>query len=106
MVKYISIGYGCNVKHQIDKHMGNCETLFFDNLMTDMKSVIEIFECKEIDELLYFENIGIKNPERKVNDKHITVALKSLSNCVSIHDVPYHYSNEDISDFIEKYKRR
>jgi predicted ATP-dependent protease len=86
MPEFISIGTACNVKHQIDKHCGKKNTLFFDWLMTDMKSVITIISSN-IDTIL--ENV-VKEPDG--------IYIKSLSYCVAIHD--------SMDDFVEKYNRR
>jgi hypothetical protein len=56
-MKYISIGKSCSVKHQIDKHKHKDETLFFDWLITSMKSVIEILVCPDINNILCVDNI-------------------------------------------------
>ena len=54
MSVFISIGYVCNVKYQIDKYRDKKETLFFDYLMTHMDSVISILSCKNIDDILNY----------------------------------------------------
>jgi hypothetical protein len=106
-MKYISIGRICNVKHQIDKHKhkNDNETLFFDWLLTSMNSVIEILSCKDINNILYFDNI-----QRYINKPYYgdnsCIVIKSLDLCVSIHDLLRDYSDNDILDFINKYKRR
>ena len=86
MSEFISIGTACNVKHQIDKHYGKKNTLFFDWLMTDIKSVVSIL-TSNID--LILENVA-KEPDG--------IKFKSLSYCVAIHD--------SMDDFVDKYKRR
>ena len=104
---YISIGNKCNIKHQIDKHKGLKETLFFDWLETDMNSVISILACNDIQEILYFENIFrdpmIPNIAEKTKSR---VELKSLTKCVFVHDLPINMKDQDVYEFIEKYKRR
>ena len=106
-MKYISIGHRCYVKYNIDKYKGKCETLFFDWLMTSMKSVIEILGCHDINNILYFDNIirDIKYPFN-IEDKNARVIIKSLDLCVSVHDLPGNYTDKDILDFIIKYKKR
>jgi hypothetical protein len=102
---YISIGCACNVKYQIDKHKHKLETLFFDWLMTSMKSVIEILGCDDINNILYFDNI-IRDQDNPFWDGHSRIIIRSLDYCVSIHDILCDFTDKDILDFIEKYKRR
>ncbi len=62
---FISIGNACNVKYQIDKNTTKKETLFFDWLMTDMQSVVKVFEhYNNIDEILNLSTVkqDINNP--------------------------------------------
>lgn len=104
-MKYISIGNACPVKYNIDKYRGKSETLFFDWLMTSMNSIIDILGCDNIDNILYFDNIirDINNPYKDENSR---IIIKSLDFCVSIHDLPINYTDNDILGFIYKYKRR
>jgi hypothetical protein len=102
---YISIGYACNVKHQIDKHKHKIETLFFDWLITSINSVIEILKCDDINQILYFDNI-IRDPCKPFNSNNSCVIIKSLNGCLSIHDIPLEFTDKDILEFIDKYKRR
>jgi hypothetical protein len=102
---YISIGTACNVKYQINKHKHKLETLFFDWLITSMTSVIEILSCDDIDKILYFDNItrDKNNPFHTDNSRMI---IKSLNCCASIHDIKREFTDNDILQFIDKYKRR
>jgi hypothetical protein len=104
-MKYISIGSACSVKYNIDKYRHKNKTLFFDWLMTDMNSVIKILECNNINDILYFDNISrdVDCPYFFNNSK---IVIKSLPYCVSIHDLPIKYTDNDILNFIEKYRRR
>lgn len=103
---YISIGESCAVKYQIDKHKHKIETLFFDRLITSMKSVIEILSCNDINKILYYDNIirDANNPIHQCNMSRILI--KSLDKCISIHDINPEYIDSDIFEFIDKYKRR
>jgi hypothetical protein len=96
-MRYISIGDACNIKHQIDKHKGGSETLFFDWLLTDIESVIKILSCDNITHILNFDNI-IKNSSK--------ITIKSLSYCESVHEDPNDLSDTAILNFIDKYTRR
>ena len=104
-MKYISIGYKCSVKYNIDKYRGASETLFFDRLMTSMDSVIEILNCNNINNILYSDNIvrDLNNPYHYNNSR---IVIKSLNWCVSIHDLSKNYTDNDVLDFIDKYSRR
>ncbi len=111
-MKYISIGYACSVKYNIDKYRGESETLFFDWLMTSMDSVIEILNCNNINNILYSDNIvrDLNNPHHCTNSNcnctNSRIVIKSLNWCVSIHDLSKNYTDNDVLDFIDKYSRR
>ena len=103
---FISIGAACNIKYQLDLIFGKKETLFFDWLMTDMTSVIEIFNnYNDITKLLYYDNV-IQNPKNPSHNKKACIIIKSLSLCESMHDIDLNVTQQKIYDFIEKYKRR
>ena len=108
---FISIGRGCMVKYQINKQIGSTPTLFFDWLITDMDSVIEIFNnysCGNINELLSCKNVAQCSKSPIHNNKHarIFIGPDFLPCCISIHDVNSIYTDADICNFVEKYKRR
>lgn len=106
MVNFISIGQTCCVKYQIDKCIGEKETLFFDWLMTDMRSVIKVFRhYNNIGNLLYYENI-VHNQQNKICEDKSRMLIKSLPLCESYHDIKIDFDDKDIYEFIEKYKRR
>lgn len=103
---FISIGKACNVRHQIEKYRGIERTLFFDWLMTDMTSVNLILDnYKNIDNILNFD--VIKRCEKyPFHNQNSRILISSVPYCVSIHDINKDYTDKDILDFIEKYKRR
>jgi hypothetical protein len=103
-MEYISIGGKCNVKYQIKKHTRHRETLFFDWLGTDMDTVILVLQCKNINEILTYDNI-IKDPKPGL-DSSLRISIKSLPYCVSIHDFKLDFSDKEINNFLHKYKRR
>jgi hypothetical protein len=104
---YISIGNACNMIYQINKHIGKKETLFFDNLLICVDSIISILSSFEnIDKILYFENVIQKPYDSTFNGVKSKMIIKSLPFCEFIHDVKIGFTNEDILEFIEKYKRR
>ncbi len=102
---YISIGTACNVKYQIDRCKGKSETLFFDWLMTSMSSVIEILSCDDITKILYVDNC-IRDPDEPFHSNNSRILVKSLDFCVSIHDLKREFNDNDLNEFIDKYKRR
>lgn len=107
MTTFLSIGENCCVKHQIDKHKGSKETLFFDWLGTDMNSVISILETMDINKILFFDNIFRDSTKPNSKDgKNARVNIKSLTKCVFVHDLPIIIKDQDVYEFIEKYKRR
>ena len=93
---FISIGYKCDVKYNIDKFIGEKPTFFFDWLMTDMRSVNTILGSNNIDNILNFENI-IQNPKNPRHGNNSVMNIKSLSFCQSLHDVPFKYIKSDLS---------
>ena len=102
---YISIGDACTVKHQIDKHKGKKETLFFDWLMTSMTSVIEVLGCEDIRTILQFDNI-VRDTKTPYHRDMSRMIIQSLNYCVSIHDLKKWYNDTHIHEFIDKYTRR
>jgi hypothetical protein len=102
---FISIGSACNVKSQIDKYTGGSETLFFDWLMTDMDSVISVLNSDNIDKILNINNI-VRDEKNPIHGKNSRILIKSLSCCVSIHDIGIDVTRNSIIEFINKYKRR
>ncbi len=104
-MQFISIGGKCNVKHQINKHIKEVETLFFDWLGTDMDTVIAVLQCNNINNILTYDNI-IQDPNSNPNSSGLRILIKSLPYCVSVHDFKRDFSNKEINNFLHKYKRR
>jgi hypothetical protein len=100
-MRFISIGGRCNVTYQIRKYSKNQETLFFDWLGIDMDSVIQLLQCKNIADILYYDNIMNKSQNLKPR-----IILKTLPKCVFIHDLSNNYNDHDVYTFLEKYKKR
>mgnify|MGYP001421359118 CR=1 FL=1 len=101
-IKLISFGSECDVRYQISKYLNiNEETDFFDWLICDIDSVIDIL-TKDINKLFTFPNIKLIGYK---NNKSI-VKLFNTSKLISMHDLPIKYSFNDIYEFILKYKRR
>jgi len=86
--------------------IGKKPTLFFDWLITDIKSVTKILlNYNNIDSILNKNNI-VKNPNIPIHDNCSRVLFNNLSLCESVHDLKISYDDTDIEKFIIKYKRR
>ena len=96
--KFISLGSNCSIKYNLDLHIGKEQTLFFDWLITDMKSVNQLLSCTNIDEI-----ININSIERiggNSNKNFSKVSITNLSKCISMHDLSLRYDNNEAIDFI------
>jgi hypothetical protein len=102
---FISLGPACNVKWAIDTFIGSKETLFFDWMMTNLKSVTQIIGCEDITKVISYETVT-QNPDKPHHSGHACMLINSVDYCESIHDVPSNFSDNDIEDFIAKYRRR
>jgi Putative papain-like cysteine peptidase (DUF1796) len=102
---YISIGNACNAKMAIQKHRGHSETLFFDWLMTDMRSVLDILKCENIEDILQPKNI-VQDAKIPVHQKNARIRIEPLPYCISIHDLAIEYTETDVLQMIEKYTKR
>jgi hypothetical protein len=108
----ISLGNTCSTRYNIQKFIETTQnisypypTLFFDWLLIDFNSVCTLFEnYSKINNLLNIDYVYKANNHPTTNKSRIEI--KSLSYCVSIHDVKIEYTNEDLLLFIEKYKNR
>ena len=102
--KFISLGNNCSIKYNLDIHIGKGETLFFDWLLTDMNSVNKLLSCINIDEVI---NINSINRIGGNSYKNLSkVSFTTLNKCISMHDLPLKYDNNEVSDFVKKYKQR
>lgn len=102
--KFISLGSNCSIKHNLDLFIGKKQTLFFDWLITDMKSVNQLLSCINIDEI-----INVNSIKRIGGNSHKNlskVSITTLSKCISIHDLSLSYDNNEAIDFVRKYKQR
>lgn len=99
----MSLGGACNVKYQIDQHTRHSQpTLFFDWLMTSFETVIEVMSETHIENKLHPGTVV----KTGVHHRNATVAISSLHDCVSIHDLPVEYSSENVRAFLDTYIRR
>ena len=102
-MQLISLGRACVTKIQIEKYnnnneIRNKETNIFDFIISSFNSVLEILNTNNIDIIFNKDNI-------KYNIKN-DIELKFPNYFISIHDIPENYTENDIDEFINKYKRR
>ena len=106
----ISLGRNCTVKGQINTYLRKKKqsqpTYFFDWLMSDFTTVCQILDSN-IDQILKREFI-VENQQQPShnNGKNARLIVNSVQRFESIHDVPANYSENDIDQFRQKYKRR
>lgn len=106
-MKVISLGSVCHVKFNIDRLFKQEETLFFDRLITDFKSVLYILKNINNEELITKQKFTCENiyMTKKNSDCHKIehIDLKMIS----LHDFPSNiYYMECMDNFILKYNRR
>jgi len=103
-IRYISLGASCATIHQINKHIGNKKTLFFDWLIVDQ--LIDIIDLlnnhSSIDKIINDQSITILE---EIGDKR-KVKFNKLKNLFSVHDLPKDYTSSDIIRFVNKTKQR
>lgn len=102
-MQFISIGNKCNTRYQINKHKTQNETLFFDWLSTDMDTVILVLQCKNMD-IILTHNAIVLNPSS--TNRSPKILINSLPYCISVHYLNSKFTDKDINDFINKYKRK
>jgi len=101
-MKFVSLGSFCSVRGNIDlySNQDKSETLFFDWLWGRYEGLIFFIESKEFEEFeLTKDNLQIVGS----NPPYCSVYLKDL---YSIHDLPLEYTDQDIHNFLSKYRRR
>lgn len=100
---YISVGNGCNMAYQINRHKGKKETLFFDWVVVNFNSVIKVLNKHDsIDEILHADAI------KKIGEgeSKSLVSVETLDLFHAPHDISIDFSKEEVEQFIAKYKRR
>ena len=102
---YISLGSACFMSYQIRRYREIKETLFFDWVVVDFDSVIKVIEKHEsIDDIL---NLGsIKKVGKSDHENKSLVSVDTLSRFYSPHDISIDFSDEEVLQFIDRYKRR
>ena len=127
-MKYISLGRHCDVVYNIKKNIDDSvPTQFFDWVRTDFKCVLDILKLErtepeallEVSETGFYSIFNIENiiidDKTFAIDKQIGVTLKNFENKQNTllfrHDIPLKEYNDaelnnQITEFITKYKRR
>ncbi len=102
---FISIGSNCSTRSHIQKY-NNADsqiTLFFDWLIVDIESVIELFKHYK-DFNSYFSKSHIVHIRDANSRAH--VKFTKVPTCEFLHDLTPNYTPKKLDEFIEKYKRR
>jgi hypothetical protein len=104
-INYISLGASCSTIYQINKFIGNKQTLFFDWLLSELfEDVIELFKNHDsIDDFLNSRDITIL--EEKSGHTH-KIQFNKFQNLYSLHDLSENYTDNDILIFVNKTKKR
>jgi hypothetical protein len=108
-MKIISLGYGCQVKFNIDRLFKEEETNFFDWLITDFKSVLYILQNIHNKNLITSSNFTdqeVFKPGKSWFEPFHKIECVNFK-MISVHDFPsnIHYMDY-MNEFISKYKRR
>ena len=107
-MKIISLGHACQVKFNIDRLFKHEETNFFDNLITDFKSVLYILKNINSEEVITkskFTDKEVFKPGESWTGSHKIEHVDFKM--ISAHDIPCdrdYMGNMD--EFILKYNRR
>ena len=104
-MEYISIGFGCNVKYQINQHVQQKETDFFDWLKTSMCTVNEIIKADDISKEFSVDNFR-HNEKSPTHSGKAWLINNTYNQLESIHDVNAEYNISDLHVFVDKYIRR
>lgn len=101
---YISLGSECDTKYQIAKYLKKYnieqETFFFDWLVTDFNTVNKVLSTGI--EFIKKENMI----ETRKKGNLSVFEINNVSKFISMHDIPDKYNDQDLENFIDKYKRR
>ncbi len=102
---FISIGSDCSTRHHIQTYNGveSQQTLFFDWLLVDMESVIQLFAHYE-DFDTYFSHAHIVRRGLSKFNSHMS--FTPVSKCDFLHDLRMKYTSAEFDEFIDKYRRR
>lgn len=99
-LSYDEAGYACSIATSI-RNKYNTQTNFFDYLVVDFKSLMDIINLKDIK--LITENFSYEDQK---DFKNKTVIFNNFSKLISYHDLKCNYNNTIIDEFKKKYIRR
>lgn len=105
-MKLISIGHACNIRFGINEYYSSIgekygQTNFFDWLTTEFSSVVQLLKCDYL-KIINKDNISIYD----FSEENMKVSFNLLNHCESLHDLKKNHNNDDINQFINKYRRR
>jgi hypothetical protein len=103
----ISLGGSCVTKFQITNYkninnMNDKETNLFDWVISIFQNILDILSTDNINNIFNIDNII----HYELNGEECRIGFKPLDYFLSIHDLPNSYTDSDLHEFINKYKRR
>ncbi len=102
---FISIGSDCSTRHHIQTYNGvqSQQTLFFDWLLVDMESVIQLFTHYADFDTYFSQQNFVSRGLSKFNSHMV---FTPVSRCEFLHDLRMNYTQIQFDEFIDKYRRR
>ena len=103
----ISLGGACVTKFQITNYkinnfIDNKETNLFDWVISIFQNILDILSTDNINNIFNIDNII----HYELNGDQCRIGFKPLDYFLSIHDLSNSYTDSDLHEFIDKYKRR
>jgi len=103
----ISLGGACVTKFQITNYkninnMNDKETNLFDWVISIFQNILDILSTDNINNIFNIDNII----HYELNGEECRIGFKPLDYFLSIHYLPNSYTDSDLHEFINKYKRR
>ena len=99
-LSYETAGYACSIATSIKNKYKLC-TNFFDYLVTDLNTIIQVLNLTDFNLLKY--NFDYEDQAEK---KNITLKWKNFTKLISYHDLKNNFNNNDLNSLIKKYVRR
>jgi hypothetical protein len=102
---FISIGSNCSTRSHIQKYnnVASQETLFFDWLIVDIESVIELFKHYNSFDTFFSQSHIVKVGYHTFKSH---IKFTNVPTCEFLHDLPMKYTPTEFDELIEKYRRR
>jgi len=94
-------GYACSVASAIRRKYNSC-TNFFDYLVTDMNTIIQIISLSDLNLIKYGFSFENQNP----GSKNVTMIWNRFSKLISYHDLKINFNETDYKNAVLKYIRR